>query len=85
MVRRIDLIPRSAKLLVVVSYDALALMLAFILSYAIRLGVDNVAFNVPELFIFLSILPGVCFSLSTVIAKIADFAAQPFDRFHLGG
>lgn len=49
MIRPIDLIPSPVKLLLAISYDALALSLAFFIAYSIRLGVTEIPFNTPEL------------------------------------
>lgn len=48
MVRRIDLIPSSIKLLLAIVYDLIALSIAFYLAYIIRLGVDSVQISWHE-------------------------------------
>jgi len=48
MVRRIDLIPSSIKLLLAIVFDLMALSIAFYLAYIIRLGVDNVQISWHE-------------------------------------
>lgn len=49
MIRRIDLIPASFKLALVLGYDICALTIAFFLSYFLRLGGDLYAFSFPEI------------------------------------
>ena len=48
MVRRIDLIPSSIKLILALAYDLLALSIAFYLAYIIRLGVDSIEISWHE-------------------------------------
>ncbi len=48
MVRRIDLIPSSIKLILALSYDLTALGAAFLLAYFIRLGLEDVTLSWPE-------------------------------------
>lgn len=55
MIRKIDLIPRSLKLLVVLSYDFFSLGLAFFLAYFIRLGASNLEFNQAEWSVFITV------------------------------
>lgn len=48
MVRRIDLIPSSVKLMLAIAFDLMALSIAFYLAYIIRLGVDSVQISWHE-------------------------------------
>ena len=54
MVRRIDLIPSSIKLLLALSYDLTALTLAFILAYLMRLGADGLSLSYAELAVYVA-------------------------------
>jgi FlaA1/EpsC-like NDP-sugar epimerase len=56
MVRRIDLIPSSIKLLIALSYDLFALCVAFYLSYIIRLGVVGIEISWHENLGFISLV-----------------------------
>lgn len=53
MIRRIDLIPSSLKLLVLLTYDLLAICSAFFLSYFIRVGFEGINISSPETLVFL--------------------------------
>ena len=55
MIRKIDLIPSSVKLLLVLTYDALALGFAFFLSYFIRVGASNLELGAAELSVFINV------------------------------
>ncbi|GAA5135710.1 polysaccharide biosynthesis protein [Thalassotalea piscium] len=61
MIRKIDLIPRSVKLFVLLAYDLFSLGFAFFLAYFIRLGVSNLEFNQAEWSVFITV------SLSTML------------------
>jgi len=52
MVRRIDLIPGSIKLLIVLTYDLFAISSAFFLSYFIRVGFEGIHISWPEMAVF---------------------------------
>jgi FlaA1/EpsC-like NDP-sugar epimerase len=56
MVRRIDLIPSSIKLLLAIIYDLMALSIAFYLAYIIRLGVDSVQISWHENIGFITVV-----------------------------
>lgn len=53
MIRRIDLIPSSVKLLVLLTYDLLAICSAFFLAYFIRVGVEGIQISAQETSVFL--------------------------------
>lgn len=53
MIRRIDLIPSSIKLLVLLTYDLLAICSAFFLSYFIRVGFEGINISRQETSVFL--------------------------------
>jgi FlaA1/EpsC-like NDP-sugar epimerase len=53
MIRRIDLIPSSIKLLVLLTYDLLAIFSAFFLAYFIRVGVQGIDISLQEISVFL--------------------------------
>lgn len=55
MIRRIDLIPSSIKLLVLLTYDLLALCSAFFLAYFIRVGVEGINISWHEITVFLTV------------------------------
>jgi FlaA1/EpsC-like NDP-sugar epimerase len=55
MIRKIDLIPSSAKLLFVLIYDTCALGLAFFTAYILRLGIQNVELQQAELSVFITV------------------------------
>ncbi len=61
MIRKIDLMPSSLKLMLALSYDLCALTLAFLLSYFLRLGASHIEISAAEL----SVLATV--SLSTML------------------
>ncbi|WP_206486229.1 nucleoside-diphosphate sugar epimerase/dehydratase [Thalassotalea sp. G2M2-11] len=48
MIRKIDLIPSSFKLLFAMTYDILALTFAFFLAYLLRLGASHIEFTATE-------------------------------------
>jgi FlaA1/EpsC-like NDP-sugar epimerase len=52
MIRKIDLIPSTIKYLIALSFDLLALTIAFFISYFIRMGVDGTLFSQPEWAVF---------------------------------
>lgn len=56
MVRRIDLIPSSVKLILALAYDLLSLSLAFYFAYIIRLGFDSVEISRHENLAFISVV-----------------------------
>ena len=56
MVRRIDLIPSSVKLMLAIAYDLVALTIAFYLAYIIRLGVDSVQISWHENIGFITVV-----------------------------
>ena len=55
MIRKIDLIPSSAKLLIALTYDTCAVGLAFFLAYFLRLGVTNFDFSQAEVSVFITV------------------------------
>ncbi|OKY26747.1 MULTISPECIES: polysaccharide biosynthesis protein [Thalassotalea] len=55
MIRKIDLIPSSAKLLLALTYDITALGVAFFLAYLLRLGASNISFDWPEWAVFIQV------------------------------
>ncbi|XPF93367.1 polysaccharide biosynthesis protein [Colwellia sp. RE-S-Sl-9] len=61
MIRKIDLIPSYLKFIMGVGFDLLALSIAFFLAYFIRMGLNNTAFTLSELYVYLTI------TLSTLI------------------
>jgi FlaA1/EpsC-like NDP-sugar epimerase len=52
MVRRIDLIPSSIKLMLVLAYDLFAICSAFFISYFIRVGFEGLKISWPEMAVF---------------------------------
>lgn len=52
MVRPVDLIPSSIKLLIALSFDVLIITLAFFSSYLIRVGISETSIDSPELIVF---------------------------------
>lgn len=61
MIRKIDLIPSSVKLLIALTYDAFAVGTAFFLAYLLRLGVTNFEVSQAEVSVFITV------SLSTML------------------
>ncbi|MFT6417958.1 MAG: FlaA1/EpsC-like NDP-sugar epimerase [Cognaticolwellia sp.] len=55
MVRRIDLIPSSIKLLLALIYDLFSLAVAFYFAYIIRLGIENIDFSRNENIAFIAV------------------------------
>jgi FlaA1/EpsC-like NDP-sugar epimerase len=55
MIRKIDLIPSSLKLFIAITYDVLALGLAFFLAYFLRLGATNFEITQAELSVFITV------------------------------
>lgn len=55
MIRKIDLIPSSAKLLLALTFDFFALGAAFILAFFLRLGVEHTHFEQPEYSVFITV------------------------------
>ncbi|MGJ8692050.1 MAG: polysaccharide biosynthesis protein [Thalassotalea sp.] len=51
MVRPIDLIPSSLKLVISISYDITVITLAFFAAYIFRLGISDLAISLPELLV----------------------------------
>lgn len=56
MIRKIDLIPSSLKLLIGVGFDLLALSIAFFLAYFIRMGLNNTTFTLNEFFVYCTLV-----------------------------
>ncbi|MBL4942470.1 MAG: polysaccharide biosynthesis protein [Colwellia sp.] len=52
MIRRIDLIPSSIKLITILTYDLFSIFSAFFLAYFIRVGFEGVSFSWPEISVF---------------------------------
>jgi len=61
MIRKIDLIPSKVKLLLVLTYDFVALIFAFISAYIVRMGASNLEFTQAEWSVFITV------SLSTML------------------
>jgi FlaA1/EpsC-like NDP-sugar epimerase len=55
MVRRIDLIPSSIKLLIVLAYDLFAICSAFFLAYLIRVGIEGIQISWKEIAVFFTV------------------------------
>ncbi|NQZ23884.1 MAG: polysaccharide biosynthesis protein [Colwellia sp.] len=55
MVRRVDLIPSSIKLLIVLAYDLFAICTAFFLAYFIRVGIEGIDISLKEMSVFLTV------------------------------
>ncbi|SEL39479.1 NDP-sugar epimerase, includes UDP-GlcNAc-inverting 4,6-dehydratase FlaA1 and capsular polysaccharide biosynthesis protein EpsC [Colwellia chukchiensis] len=75
MVRRIDLIPSSIKLSLVLAYDLWALGIAFYLAYLIRLGVESLTISWPEHLVFFIVLSAtlILFYLFDVYNSVIRF------------
>ena len=56
MIRKIDLIPSSIKLLISLSYDLASLTTAFFLAYFIRLGLEGTPVTWAEISLFVSVI-----------------------------
>ncbi len=56
MIRKIDLIPSSFKLMLALTYDIFALTLAFLLAYFLRLGASHIEFSAAEWSVLLSVM-----------------------------
>ena len=61
MIRKIDLIPSSIKLLIALIYDLFSLSFAFFLAYLIRLGTNHQHFTIAEFSVLINV------SLSTML------------------
>lgn len=61
MIRKIDLIPSSVKLLLALSFDMFALGISFISAYMLRLGAANIDFTRAEFSVYVTV------SLSTML------------------
>ncbi|NMP30456.1 polysaccharide biosynthesis protein [Thalassotalea sp. M1531] len=75
MIRRIDLIPSSIKLLIALSYDSAALSIAFFLSYFLRLGGEISVVGYSEFIVF-ALTVGFtlsCFYLLDVYSSIIRY------------
>jgi FlaA1/EpsC-like NDP-sugar epimerase len=55
MIRRIDLIPSSLKLLVLIAYDLLSICSAFFLAYFIRVGIEGIDLSFHETSVFFAV------------------------------
>ncbi|GAA6172312.1 nucleoside-diphosphate sugar epimerase/dehydratase [Colwellia sp. KU-HH00111] len=55
MIRRIDLIPSSIKLFVVLTFDFLSICCAFFLAYFIRVGIEGIDISWREVAVFLTV------------------------------
>jgi len=55
MVRRIDLIPSSIKLMIVLAYDLFAIFSAFFLAYFIRVGFEGIRISWNEMAVFFTV------------------------------
>lgn len=53
MIRRIDLIPSSIKLLILLAYDLISICLAFFLAYFIRVGIEGINITWAEISVFI--------------------------------
>lgn len=56
MVRRIDLIPGSLKLIIVLAYDIFAICSAFFLAYSIRVGFESIPLTLHEMAVFVTVM-----------------------------
>ena len=55
MIRRIDLIPSSLKLLVILTYDLLSITAAFFLAYFIRVGFEGIDISWQEIAVYFTV------------------------------
>jgi len=55
MIRKIDLIPSSVKLLVILAYDFLSICSAFFLAYFIRVGIEGIDISLHEIYVFFAV------------------------------
>ncbi len=55
MIRKIDLIPSSIKLILALAYDVFALGIAFFMAYLLRLGASNIEFTEAEWSVFITV------------------------------
>jgi len=61
MVRRIDLIPGSIKLMIVLAYDLFAICSAFFLAYFIRVGFEGIRISWNEMAVFFTVSTSTLF------------------------
>ena len=83
MIRRIDVIPSWTKLLIAISFDAIALAIAYFSAYFLRLGVSDASLTQPEIvnFLALSSITLLMFKLTGVYRfVIRHFNARAFIR-----
>ncbi|MGL1959347.1 MAG: polysaccharide biosynthesis protein [Colwellia sp.] len=75
MVRPIDLIPSSIKLIIAIIFDLSALCVAFFLSYFIRIGINNTSFGSAEFTVFAltATTTLVLFYFSNIYSSIVRF------------
>ena len=86
MVRRIDLIPSSVKLILALAYDLLALSIAFYLAYIIRLGVDSVEISWHENIAFITVVSSTLvlfYSFDVYNSVVRFFNAKAFLKIQL--
>lgn len=79
MIRKIDLIPSSAKLLFAVCYDFIALGLAFFLAYFLRLGASHLNITTAEWSVFTFVVLGTTlmfYFLGTYRTVVRYFSAK---------
>lgn len=75
MIKKIDLISSTIKLLIALTYDLLAISIAFFLSYFIRIGLEGVTFTWPvfSVYIFLVLTTLLLFYFSDVYHSVVRF------------
>ncbi|WP_085299957.1 polysaccharide biosynthesis protein [Cognaticolwellia mytili] len=86
MVRRIDLIPSSIKLLLAIIYDLIALSIAFYLAYIIRLGVDSVQISWHENIGFITVVTSTIalfYAFDVYNSVVRFFNAKAFLKIQL--
>ena len=86
MVRRIDLIPSSIKLMLALAYDLLALSIAFYLAYIIRLGVDSIEISWHENLAFIAVISSTLalfYAFDVYNSVVRFFNAKAFLKIQL--
>ncbi len=86
MVRRIDLIPSSIKLILALAYDLLALSIAFYLAYIIRLGVDSIEISWHENLAFIAVISSTLalfYAFDVYSSVVRFFNAKAFLKIQL--
>lgn len=83
MIRRIDLIPSSVKLFVLLAYDLLSICFAFFLAYFIRVGIEGIDISWREIAVFFTVAAStfVLFYFSDIYNSVVRyFNAKSFLR-----